>query len=162
MGIRAMMKFLGQDYQTWKPEVDAAYAELAAAANVSPFNSWVAYNLRRWRQMQGPTYKYPATVTTFTNTITQILSGGPRNVLVTATPSTGADMWAIAIFRDIAEITTINWNLCVAVMPSTGGTPVLFTDGPLVPGTYHYRSAALGETGVIGTACADDDAEATA
>jgi hypothetical protein len=162
MGIRAMMKFLGQIYQTYKAEIDSGYAEPAAAANVSPFNSYVAYNLRRWRQMQGPTYRYPAEVTAFSTTITQVLDGGPRNVLVTAVPSDDAYLWAVAIFRGTEAIATVNWNLCVAVLPITTDDPVTFTDGPLVPGTYHYRTLAIQEFGNLGTACSDDEAIASA
>lgn len=161
VGIRTGLKFLTQSYKEWQDDIVEAYTELAANQNVSVLNSYVAYNMRRWRMGHGLTILYPATDLATSITITQALTGGQRNVLVSVTPSASTILWGVAIFRDTEAITTVNWNLCIAILPTTTTDAKLYTDGPLSPGTYHYRAAVLTVSGKIGTACADAAAAAS-
>jgi hypothetical protein len=161
VGIRTALKFLTQSFKTNIDDITDAFTEIAANANVSILNAYVQYNMRRWRMGHGLTVTYPATDPTVTETITQTLTGGQRNVLVSVTPSAAPNGWGIAIYRNTATITTINWNLCIAIVSLNGANAVLFTDGPLAPGTYHYRSAYLRLTGGIGAGCADASAAAS-
>ena len=161
VGIRAMMKFLSQEYKDLKTIVDAQFAEPSAAKNISPFNSFVAYNMRRWREYRGPSQAYPALDSATAITITQSLTGGQRNVLISNDPSADSDNWGILIFRSTVAIVTANWNLCIAIVHAQGTDPVTFTDAPLAAGTYHYRSAICNIDGKIGTACADATASVT-
>lgn len=161
VGIRAALKFLTQSYADNVEDITTAYALLAKDANFSVLNAYVRYNMARWRMGHGLTTGYPALDTAVTVTITQSLTGGQRNVLVTVTPSAAADIWGVAIYRSTATITTINWNLCVAILAAAGTTPLNYTDGPLAPATYHYRAAALSSAGGIGTGCADGSAAAS-
>jgi len=161
VGIRAMMKFLAQEYADRKVVIDAQFAEPAAAKNVSAFNAYVAYNMRRWREYRGPSLDYPASEETTAITIVQSLTGGQRNVLISNDPSGDDSNFGILIFRSLSAITTANWNLCIAIVHANAGDAVTFTDAPLAAGTYHYRSAICNETGKIGTACADATAVVT-
>jgi hypothetical protein len=92
---------------------------------------------------------------------TQTLTGGVGNVTLDLTLSTALNNWGVAIFRDTAEITSPNWNKCIAVIPVGGDTTLNYVDSPLNAGTYHYRTAALTDDGVIGTIHADGSAAAT-
>lgn len=161
VGIRAAMKFLSQEYKNQKTQVDSQFTDPAAAANISTFNAFVAYNMRRWREGKGLTTYYPATEATNSITITQGLTGGQRNVLVSVTASASTDLWAIGIYRSLASIPNVNWNNCVAIIPVNDTSAHLFTDAPLSPNTYHYRAAAINIFGKIGTACTDATATAT-
>jgi hypothetical protein len=161
MGVRAMMKFLSQSYAANKTDIDTNFATPAANANVSPFNSYVAYNMSRWRQMKGPSIVYPATDVTTAITITMSLTGGQRNILVSVDASGVSSNFGIMIFRSLAEIVDVNWNNCIALVSDTSGTVKLYTDAPLDAAEYHYRAASFNSVGDIGTACADDTASAT-
>jgi len=161
VGIRAMMKFLSQEYKALKATIDVQFAEPAAAKNVSAFNAYVAHNMRRWRENRGPSMDYPSTETATAITIVQSLTGGQRNVLISNDPSADDGNFGIVIYRSLAAIVTVNWNLCIAIIHADAGNAVTFTDAPLAAGTYHYRSAICNETGKIGTACADASASVT-
>jgi len=161
VGIRSALKFLTQAYADIVDTIAATFTIPAKDANISLLNAYVKYNMSRWRMGHGLTPTFPATDAIVTVTITQSLTGGQRNVLVSVTPSASTAVWAIAIYRDTATIVTINWNLCIAIVPIDGTNAVKYTDGPLAPGTYHYRAAALGIPGGIGAGAADGNAAAT-
>lgn len=161
LGVRAAMKFLTQGWAAIKAASESSYLTLADAAKISPFNEYIRQNLRRWRMGEGLTQSFPAAETPTAVTITMGLTGGQRNIEVSVDPSAATDGWGIAIYRDTAEITTANWNNCIAIVPIDGTNAVIYTDAPLDAGTYHYRAAFINDDGVIGTACADDSAAAT-
>jgi hypothetical protein len=160
-GVRACMKFLTQAWAAIKATVEADYLTLADASKISPFNEYIRQNLRRWRMGEGISKDYPAEETATAVTITMSLTGGQRNIEVSVDPSAETDGWGIAIYRDTSEITTANWNNCIAIVPIDGTNAVIYTDAPLDAGTYHYRAAFVNDAGILGTACADASAAAT-
>lgn len=162
VAVRAMLKFLSQGWSAIKAASESSWVAQADATKTSTFNAYISANLKRWREFQGPTQISPAAEAKAATTITMAApAGGPRNIEIGLTPTASADQWGIAIFRDTAEITTANWNKCIAIVALDGTNQVLFTDSPLDAGTYHYRAAALTADGVIGTACADQTGTAT-
>jgi hypothetical protein len=162
MGVRAMLKFLAQAWAAIGASPQASWAADAAAKSISPFNEYCSANLSRWQGVDGPTKTNPAAETSAPLTITtQTLTGGVGQVTVDVTPSAATDIWAIAIFRDTAAITTPNWTNCIAVVLANGASLVSYVDSPLVAGTYHYRTAAMNIDGIIGTVKADGTATAT-
>jgi len=161
-GIRAMMKFLSQQWAGLSTANQATWATLADAKKVSAFNAFVSYNLARWREFKGPSIEYPAAETVSAGTVTLgAPAGGPRNIVLTLTPSTATNMVGIVIFRDSATIVTANWNIAIAIAAVSSTDPITYTDSPLDAGTYHYRAALLTDDGNIGTACADQSGTAT-
>jgi len=161
MGIRAMMKFLSQAWVDLTAPNQATWDEVALNDSISPFNAYVRYNLSRWRQFKTPSKELPAAETADSRTVTQSLTGGIRNILVSMTPSANTNEWGLIVFRSAATIVTPNWNQVVAVVRSNGTNAVIFTDAPLVAGTYHYRSATLNDAGDIGVVVADGNAAAS-
>ena len=161
VGIRAMLRFLSQAWTDLSDPNQSSFDDLAKNTNISPFNAYIAYNVRRWRENRNPTQDYPAAEASTPLTITMALNGGQRNVLVSLTPSGSTDIWGLAIFRSLAAITDINWNLCIAVIPADGGNEVLYTDAPLDAETYHYRACAIMLDGKTTIGAADDDATVT-
>jgi hypothetical protein len=156
-----MMKFLSQQYESNYDVIDPSFADAAAAKNISSFNAYVAFNMRRWREGRGPSLETPAIEDVTAVTIAQTLTGGQRNVLISNDPSADSNNWGIMIFRSLTEIVTVNWNLCVAIVVANAAVAVAWTDAPLAAGTYHYRSAICNNSGKIGTACADATATVT-
>ena len=162
LGIRAMLKFLSQ---AWKPLTSSVWGDWAGRADqkkVSPFNAYIGYNMSRWREFQGVSQLDPAAEAHTATTVTMAApDGNPRSVVIGLTPGASANQWAMVLFRDTATITTVNWDLAIAVLALDGTNQVLYTDAPLDVGTYHYRAAALTDDGKIGTACADQSGAAT-
>jgi hypothetical protein len=161
-GLRAMLSFLSQAWAAIKVASSASYLEMADNDKVSTFNEYVKYNQNRWREGKGVSQSYPAAETATAGTITLgTPAGGQRNITLTVTPSTATGLWGIAIFRDTATITTVNWNNCIKIIETTTTAAKVYTDSPLDAGTYHYRAAFLTSDGKIGTACADQSGAAT-
>ena len=158
LGMRAMLSFLSHSWIDLSLENKTTWAAPAHAANISPFNFFVSYNMQRWRQMRGPATAYPAGDTWVPIAASQILTGGQRNVQIEFTISGEDQAWAVGIFRSTEEIIDVNWNNCITVVHGTEGETVTYTDAPLAAGTYHYRCLAFSFDGVIGEACADDTA----
>jgi len=161
VGIRAMLKFLSQEWEDLTDPNKATWVDLAKATNISPFNAYIAYNVRRWRENRNPAQDYPAAEASTPLTVTMAPTGGQRNILVSLTPSGATNIWGFAIFRKPTTIAAINWNLCIAVFPADGANAVLYTDAPLDAGTYHYRAAVIMDDGKVTVGCTDDDADAT-
>jgi hypothetical protein len=162
LGMRAMMRFLSQAWRDIGASPQASWDELAAQSNVSPFNAFVGFNQRRWRSFALPAQTYPiGTPTDGVAISSSDVTGGQRNVEITATLASTTGVWGIFIFRDTAEITVLNWNKVVWIAATPEDTSFLFTDGPLPAGTYHYRLALMMITNNAGTATADDTAVVT-
>jgi len=160
-GIRAMLKYLAQIWAALSAGTQSFWDPLAENANISPFNAFVKHNMQRWREYHGPTTLPEPTVGANATTITQVLTGGQRNILVSVDPSAAIADSCVAIFRSAGVIAATNWNVCIAVVPAPTTDPVLFTDAPIVAGTYHYRSQHCDADGNLGVACADASATAT-
>jgi hypothetical protein len=156
-GVRAMMSYLAQLWTSVTAPNKATWDTLAATKDISPFNAFVGENLARWQTNKGPTQGYPAAETDVPGAVTSNAAVGHAGyaVLSVVLPAAAARA-GIIVYRDSAEITVPNWANAVAVLPASvdAGTQV-YTDSPLVAGTYHYRTAAITDDGVIGTACAD-------
>ena len=158
-GVRAMMAFLATQ---WKAKVAPKWTGWSAAAlarSISTFNAYVSENLARWQLFAAPTKVYPAAETANTITTTQVVTPGAGFATIVNTPSGAGDNWGIMIFRDTAEITVPNWNNCIAVIPANGANAVSYTDSPLEPDNYRYRSCVFNTVGLKGTICADSGAK---
>jgi hypothetical protein len=156
LGVRAMMKFLAQIWSGLGAVAKASWDERGAAASTSPFNAFCGYNLDRWQNIDAPSQAFPAAESSVALTVTtQTLTGGAGECSISVTPSGATNIWAIAIFRDDAEITTPSWANCIAVVPADGANAVVHIDSPLTAGTYHYRTAIMNVDGKMGTVKAD-------
>ena len=59
-GIRAMMKFLSQQWKGLTAPNKATWVITAAQTAISPFNAYCAFNVNRWRSFKGPSKETPA------------------------------------------------------------------------------------------------------
>ena len=158
-----MMKFLAQAWAAIKVASGPTYAALALADAVSEFNEYVRYNLKRWQNFQFPSCSYPASVTTCTATLVQSLTGGAGQAQISnVVTDASAYGWGLAIFRDTAAITVLDWSKCVDIVYRTGAGTIVTVDSPLKAGTYHYRSVCFDINGNMGVACADGSCVVTA
>jgi hypothetical protein len=162
LGVRAMMKFLAEEWAGLAALDKATYDTAAAARSISAYNQYISENLARWQMSQAPSQASPpAEASTPLTITTQTLTGGEGHITITLTPSGGTDIWGLAIFRESAEITAPSWANCVAVVAADGTNSVTYTDSPLAAGTYHYRTAVINNDGILGAVHADGTADAT-
>jgi hypothetical protein len=162
LGVRAMLKFLGAHWAAMADGDKDDYDADAEAKSISPFNQYCSANLLRWQQNKAPTEAWPAPEAATPLTVTtQTLTGHEGYATVEITPSGATAIGGMMIFRDLAEITDPNWANCVAVIEADGANKVTYTDSPLEPETYHYRTAVFCDDGILGTVHADGTAVVT-
>ncbi len=161
-GIRAAMKFLTQAWAGLTAPNQATWADPAANANISPFNSFIKTNMLDWRNGHGLTKEYvhdygdPAAVlSAFTAT------GGARHVTLALTCATWDSEWAYMICRSQVTGFTPSWANCIAVIPLIAATAHSYIDSVLPAGEYFYRAATLSYSGKIGTFFAQQAGTAT-
>lgn len=59
IAMRAVMRFLSQEWTNLSDALKDSWAALAAATNISPFNAYQAFNLARYRTFGSPSGIYP-------------------------------------------------------------------------------------------------------
>lgn len=161
-GQRAMLAFLGRHWAGLGAGTKDDYDAAAEAKQISAFNEYCHQNLTRWQQNKTPSEAYPAPEAATPLTVsTMTLVGYAGYATVELTPSGADDIGGFVIYRDTAEITVPNWANAIAVIEPDGANPVLYTDSPLDPGTYHYRAQCFCNDGTDGTVKADDDTTVT-
>ena len=161
-GIRAMFKFLAQEWATLGASPQASYEADAEAKSISAYNEYISTNMARWKNYLAPSKTKPAAEASTPLTVTTMtLTGMEGGVNVELTPSGSTDIWGFEIYRDDAEITDPNNSNCIAVIAANAGSAVQYNDTGLAAGTYHYRSAVINTDGVRGTVKADATAVAT-
>jgi hypothetical protein len=161
-GIRSMWKFLAKFWASISVPNKATWATIAAAQQFSNFNAFMQANMDRWQNFFAPTEANPAAeASTGLTVTTQTCTGSAGHATLSITPSGATSIWGIAIFRDIAEITTPSWANCIAVVDANGANAVTYVDSPLAAATYHYRTAVMNVDGKMGTVHADGTATVT-
>jgi hypothetical protein len=162
-GVRAMLAFLATAWKAKALPKWTGWAAEATARMISTYNAYIAENLSRWQLNKPPTQVYPAAEATSGCLITTApLTGHAGFASAVITPATNANIWGVAIFRDVAEITAPGWVHCIAIVPRANVTAFTYDDAPLEAGTYHYRFAAINTDGVMGTVLADASCVVTA
>lgn len=151
VSTRAIMRFLSQAWVGVGATPQGSWEELAAAAQVSPFNSYISKNAMRWREFQAPSQTYPA-AETGTPPVATLDSavGGPSYMDLTFTITTLNDVWGVAIFR--SPTTTFNTSRanCIAVIPVDATGTLVYTDSGLAAGNYWYDARFFTTEGLLG------------
>jgi hypothetical protein len=162
VGIRAMMRFLSQVWKTLSAPNQTTWDALAEATNISPFNAYIAYNMRRWRSGNPPTKTYPADEESDALTVSDMTTvGAPRHVDVSLTPSADTDIWGFVLCRSQTTGFTPSWANCIRVLDAAGPDEITWVDAPLDAGVYYYRAAVINVDGVIGAYHAQTTATVT-
>jgi len=148
-GIRAMMQFLSQRWKPLGAIIQATWIDLAKTTNVSPFNAYIAHNMRRWREGRGPTQGFPATESFYTPAVTLTAAGSQRHANLSVTPEWDVGINGIMICRDTAPISAPTWRLAIKILFFDTGDGQNWTDAPLAEGTYYYMSQAFNTNGSL-------------
>jgi hypothetical protein len=157
-GVRSMMKFLSQAWADLSAPNKATWEDLAAQINASPFNAYVKYNLKNWRDFLTPSHAYPAErAGEVDNPGTPVCTLQGRTILVTSVvPSSIGDNWGAIIFRSPTGTFTASWNNAIGVVVALSGATVTYYDGPLDPGTYYYQLGGFTDEGTYGNSGNED------
>lgn len=152
VGMRAMFKWLAQNWNALSAGDKATWEERADQQIVSPFNAYMSYNQFRWRDFLAPTTIYPeATTDTAPVEGTLAAVAGVRSITVTQPITTANEGWAIAFFRALAPALTTAFDNLIGLSIVSGTDDVLWVDSPLVPDTYYYKIRSVTLDGQLGT-----------
>lgn len=159
--MRSMMRFLSQGWASLSAPDRASWDVLAARDNILPFNSYCKVNLTRWRSFLPPSSAYPVPVTPVTVSAPTIVATAGIHLADIVITDTGTPPdWGYILYRSLATIPAESLSLAVRVVPWTAGI-TYYTDAPLVPGTYYYKTQGIEKAAQFGDLSAEDTATVT-
>jgi hypothetical protein len=150
VGMRAMLKFLSQDWTNLSAANQATWEDRADQQVISEFNAYVGYNQFRWRDFLAPTQHDPEdTADTPSVAGTLAAAAGVRSITVTQPITTANDGWAIALFRGLTTGFDSAFDNLIQVRPIDGTNDVVFVDSPLDPDQYFYVARTITADGQL-------------
>jgi len=162
ISVRAMMRFVSQGWAAHSATEKATWDELAAAAQVAPFNSYMAKNLSRWRNFLAPSIEYPAAEGDLAAVLGALTAtGGVGQITLSQVITTANQNWCLMIFRSLTGTFTPSFSNLQRVVLGEGAGPIVFVDTPLAAGTYFYECRGGSVEGVTGASSAEATATAT-
>lgn len=162
IGVRAMMKFLSQQWAGLSTADKEDWLTRAAATTISNFNAYVAYNMSRWRSFLAPSKTDPATEASTALTVSSLVATGAiHQASVAITPSAGTAIWGYAIFSDQVGTIVPAFSNCIAVIEADGANAVTFIHSPLAAGEYYYKAKVINIDGKFGANSTEDSATVT-
>ncbi len=155
VGVRAMFKFLAQIWAGLTAGNKATWEARADDLKASPFNAFMSYNQKRWRDFDTPTVEDPATeIATVPTGPTGVAVPDIRSITITLTDGVNVPDWGYAIFRSLTGVFSLAFSNCIAVVPWSGAATTDYVDSPLAAGTYYYNAVGFmidGTEGADGT-----------
>ena len=150
VGMRAMLKFLSQDWTNLAAGNQATWEDRAKQAVISEFNAFIGYNQFRWRDFLPPTQHDPEDTTDTPATLGAFsLTLGVRSITCTQAVTTAGDGWGILFFRSTTVSFSTAFDNLIAVKPIDGTNDVVHVDSPLDPGTYYYNTRECTQDGQL-------------
>ncbi len=152
VGVRAMFKFLSQNWAALSSGLKASWETRADQTVISPFNAYMSLNQERWRNFLGPTQQDPALENLTNDVITnEAALAGERQITVSGdVANVETNNWGVVIFRSLSAIFTTTWDKAIAIIFVESGISFLFVDSPLVPDTYYYNFRPFTAAGDLG------------
>lgn len=162
VGIRAMLRFLSQDWQNLSTVKQATWLDRANAKVISTFNAYIGYNVYRWRDFLGPTDSDPEATTDTPPTLgAGSATAGVRSITVSQPITTANDGWAVAFFRSPTTTFASTFDKLRYIGKIVGTAAVNFVDSPLAPGTYYYEMRSFTMDGQMSAGTAEVNAVVT-
>lgn len=151
VGMRAMLKFLSQNWAALSAANKATWEDRADAGSYSPFNAYTSYNQKKWRDFTSPSTEDPAAgVGTIGVLANEAATAGVRSITLDIDITTSNDNWGIAVFRGLAPAFSTAWDNLIGIIPAAAIASYVLVDTPLTPDTYYYNFRAITEDGVMG------------
>jgi hypothetical protein len=144
VGVRAMFKFLSQDWTNIGATPQASWETRADQKIISPFNAFMGYNQFRWRDFLAPTNTDPE-ATTDVQAVVGVTTAvaGVRSVTLTVPITTANDGWGVLIFRSLTTAFATAFDNLIGVVKVNGTDTLTWVDSPLVADTYYYNFRAF-------------------
>jgi len=143
-GVRAMFKFLAQNWAGLSSSHQATWDARAAETSISPFNAFMGYNQARWRNFTGPSWDYPAAAELQQCTFAAAsATAGVRQITIAKEVTAQNNGWALGIHRDLETAFTPTFANCIAVIFAQAPAVYSYVDTPLVPDQYFYNFSAF-------------------
>lgn len=162
VGIRAMLRFLSQDWKNIGAVAQASWDDRANAKVVSNFNAFIGYNVYRYRDFLAPTDTDPEAATDVQPTLGALAAvAGVRSITVTQPITAAADGWGIMFFRSPTGTFTSTFDKLKRIGKIAATADVVFVDSPLDPGTYYYEVRSFTKDGQLGAASTEVNATVT-
>lgn len=162
VSVRAMMRFLAQQWAGIGSTPQGTWEDLADAGQISPFNAYVGRNASRWREFQAPSQSYPAAETGTEPVATlDSATGGPSYIDLAFTITTLNDVWGVMIFRSPTGTFDTSRANCIAVALIDGTGAFTYTDSGLAAGTYYYDARFFTKEGKLGAEEGEQSGTAT-
>lgn len=162
VSVRAMMKFLSQQWAGLTSPNQATWETLASQSTISPFNAFTKENLRRFGNFESPSKEYPAAESATPATLGATTpTGGVRQVSLVGAAGTLAGGWGILLHRSLTTGFTPGRDTVVAVVPFIAAAAWSYVDTPLLPATYFYRAQTFTTDGILSVAQAQVSATVT-
>lgn len=150
-GMRAMFRWLSRIWNGLTAGNKATWEDRAAVTSISPFNAFMAFNQRRWRDFDTPSKEDPPTEAgTAPTGPTGVATPDGRSMRITITDGVNAPDWGYALFRSTTAVFTLSWANCIAVIDWSGAATTDYVDSPLEPDQYFYNAIGFLATGLEG------------
>jgi hypothetical protein len=159
IGVRAMFKFLAQNWTNITAPQKAAWAPMATSLTISNFNAFVRFNQARWRNFLSPS-KDPTAAATHTAAAlgTWSATAGVRQIALSLSTSTLNAGYGAVIFRLASGGETPTWDKAIAVVRIEDTNTHIYVDTPLAAGTYYYKHILFTDDGKSSAASASVNA----
>ncbi len=157
--MRAMMKFLSQQWSTIVGSDQASWEDLADAGVFSPFNAYTKVNLGRNRDFLAPSTHADQLVTGPAEAIDNFtVTAGVRSITVAIDDLDITDLnWGFLLFHSLTTGFTPSFSNLLAVIPRVDAGLAYFVHSPLAPDTYYYDVKPFALDGHIGALKGEQD-----
>ena len=160
VGVRSMFKGLAQNWSLLTTANHATWETRADNAIISPFNAFMSYNQKRWRNFLGPTQEDPATAAGTSPTWAVATAvAGVRQITVSKAITVVADGWLLGIHRALVTATPNTFSNCIAIILAASVATFTYVDTPLSPDEYFYNFSDFTDEGL--RSFEDDEVSAT-
>lgn len=150
VGMRAMFKFLAQQWAGISAPNQATWEDRADQLVVSTFNAYMSRGQFRWRDFTAPSqHEPPAEADTPATVGAFSVAAGVRSITCTQAITTAADGWAIAFFRSPTTTFATSFDNLIGAVAISGTDDVVYVDSPLEPGDYYYDTREFTEDGQL-------------
>lgn len=152
VGMRAMIKFLAQNWTNLTAGQKADWLTRAQTLTASNFNAFCSYNQKRWRNFASPSKLDPATEDDIHGSIADHAAvAGVRQITLSWNVTAVEGLWGIQIFRDTTGDPVSAFSNCIAVVRCESVEVHTYVDTPLAAGTYYYNFRKFTESGLSAT-----------
>lgn len=144
VGVRAMFKFLSQDWTNIGATPQASWETRADQKIISPFNAFMGLNQYRWADFLAPTNTDPPDTADVQPTVgTTTAVAGVRSITLTVPITTASDGWGVLIFRSLTSTFATAFDNLIGVVKINATDTLTWVDSPLVADTYYYNFRAF-------------------